>query len=110
MTPAEKLKAMVSGANLALPLLPRRNDETDGSIHYDVDDADGREVACTLASQHPHRAQLIALHLNCATEIAEWYAAASEQIWEWPTAYKRLDAAQDALKDAITKRLREIAK
>lgn len=36
----------------------RRNDQDDGRIHYDVDDADEREVACVRHAL-PHTARLI---------------------------------------------------
>lgn len=111
MTPAQKLKAMVEAAT-RLPWHSRRNDQDGGAIHYDVDDADEREIACVRHAL-PHNARLIVLAVNIMPQLAEWLEARAAfrdlpqdvGYADYREASRRLTYVTDALLSALSEQL-----
>lgn len=74
-TPAQAWREIVERARG--PWRVQRNDEPDGSIHYDVLDDDEQEVAC-VRSELPHDARLIVAQRRIAEALVKWIDAESD--------------------------------
>ncbi len=106
MTTADRFRALVEAATPG-EWHVRRNDEGNGDIHYDVDDADEREVACVRHAL-PHDARLIVALVKIAPEMVEWYRHESRE-WELGDVARRAHRSDEgnALFDAITRSVGE---
>lgn len=100
MTDADKLRKLIAEATPGKWYL-RRNDEDDGSIHYDID-VDAREVAC-VRHPLPYDARLIVLLRAVSEPLAEWMEAALNP----STTAAQLDSAEVALLSALSAALKE---
>lgn len=79
-----------------------RNEQISGEIHFDIADAQSRDVACIVSVRAKHTAELLVALRNIAPALVEFYEAATGDLDDdvrHMLAYGRLvDAIREATK------------